>query len=172
MKAGNAAANGIANGAAKQQRSKAAGMRLYWLKDRVEQGQFKIFWEPGGKSWAGYFKKPHPPSHHAKARPACLKEKSSPSSLQGRAGLAKGHHGAKPGAQGRSHVAKDVLARALGMPAAPPGLGAGRQGWQAQGMAATGSYCWQGMLGSLPGQCSLKHKAPQQHSYSRHQLAR
>ena len=125
MKAGSAAANGITNGAAKQQQSKAAGMRLYWLKDRVEQGQFKIFWEPGDESWADYFTKHHPPTHHAKARPACLKEKSSPSGLQGRAGLAKGHQpaGKKAGvqgqAQGLSQDAKDALARALGMPVAP-----------------------------------------------------
>ena len=123
-KAGSTAANGIINGAAKQQRSKAIDMRFYWLKDRVEQGQFKIFWEPGGGNWAGYFTKHHPPSHHIKVRPAYLKEKSSPSGLQGRAGLAKGHQpaGKKAGsqrhAQGLSQVTKDAMARILARTAA------------------------------------------------------
>ena len=120
-KAGSAAANGIANGAAKQQRSKATGMRLYWLKGRVEQGQFKIFWEPGGKNWAGYFTKHHPPSHHAKVRPAYLRESSSPSGLQGCIDLIKGHQpaGAKTGVQrqvqGLTPVAKEALSRFLGI---------------------------------------------------------
>ena len=72
-----------------------------------------------------YFTKHHPPSHHIKVRPVYLKEKSSPSDLQGCAGLAKGHQpaGKKAGAQGQaqglSQAAKDALARALGMAAAP-----------------------------------------------------
>ena len=100
-------------------------MRFYWLKDRVEQGQFKIFWEPGDENWADYFTKHHPPSHHIKVRPVYLMEKSSPSDLQGCVDLIKGHQpaGKKAGAQGQaqglSQVAKDALARALGMPAAP-----------------------------------------------------
>ena len=109
----------------KQKHSKAIGMRLYWLKGRAEKGQFKIFWEPGGESWAGYFTKHHPPTHHIKVRPAYLKEKSSPRDLQGCIDLIKGRQpaGAKAGAQGQaqglSQAAKDALARALGMPAAP-----------------------------------------------------
>merc|ERR1712224_63486 len=63
MKTDNTTANGIINKTVKQQRSKAIDMRYYWLKDRVEQGQFKIFWEPGDENWADYFTKHHPPSH-------------------------------------------------------------------------------------------------------------
>ena len=104
MKAGSTSASGITNGAAKQQRSKAIGMRLYWLKDRVEQGQFKIFWEPGGENWAGYFTKHHPPTHHSKVRPIYLKEESSPSDLQGCIDLIKGHQpaGKRIGSQGQA----------------------------------------------------------------------
>ena len=124
MKAGSTAANGATNGAAKQQRSKATDMRFYWLKGRVEQGQLKVFWEPGDESWAGYFTKHHPPTHHAKVRPIYLKEKSSPSGLQGRAGLAKGHQpagkraGSQGQAQGLSQVTKDAMARILARAAA------------------------------------------------------
>ena len=125
MKTDSTTASGIINGTVRQQRSKAIDMRFYWLKDRVEQGQFKIFWEPGGENWADYFTKHHPPSHHIKVSPAYLKEKSSPSDLQGCADLIKGHQpaGKKAGvqgqAQGLSMGAKDALARALGMAAAP-----------------------------------------------------
>ena len=56
MKTDNSTASGIANGAAKQQRTKAIGMRHCWLKDGVEQGQFEIFWEPGDVNWADHFK--------------------------------------------------------------------------------------------------------------------
>ena len=56
MKAGSAAPSGITNGTVRQQRSKAIGMRFYWLKDREEQGQSKFF-------WADYFTKHHPPTH-------------------------------------------------------------------------------------------------------------
>ena len=131
------------------------------LRGRVGQGQLKISWEPGGESWAGYFKKHHSPSHHSKVRPAYLKEKSSPRGLRGGIGLAKGHQpaGAQGQAQGLSQVARDALARALGMPAAPQTWRlAGRAGrlrkWQL--LAAAGSCSWQAWLGSQPGQCPLK----------------
>eukprot|EP00536_Pseudo-nitzschia_multiseries_P005706 jgi/Psemu1/191192/e_gw1.110.12.1 len=47
LKTDNNTAEGILNGTIKQKRSKAIDMRFYWLKDRAEQGQFNIFWEPG-----------------------------------------------------------------------------------------------------------------------------
>ena len=99
-------------------------MRFCWLKDRVEQGQFKIFWEPGDENWADYFTKHHPPSHHIKVRPVYLKEKSSPRDLQGCIDLIKGHQpagtkaGAQRQAQGLTPAAKEALARFLGSHAA------------------------------------------------------
>ena len=83
--------SGITNGAAKQQRSKGIGMRCCWLKDRAEQGQFKVFWEPGDANWADCFTKHHPPTHHKKIRPACLLEDNSPADMQGCLDLIKGH---------------------------------------------------------------------------------
>jgi hypothetical protein len=46
MRTDNNTAEGIMNGTIKQNRSKAIDMRFYWLKDRVSQGQFRIYWEP------------------------------------------------------------------------------------------------------------------------------
>ena len=63
MKTDSTTANGIINDTVKQQRSKAIDMRYYWLKDRVKQDQFKVFWEPGDANWADYFTKHHPPTH-------------------------------------------------------------------------------------------------------------
>jgi hypothetical protein len=59
-------------------------MRFYWLKDRQEQGQFNIHWEPGKFNLADYPTKHHYGSHHRKVRPIYLFEgKDSPSTLQG-----------------------------------------------------------------------------------------
>ena len=43
----NSTASGIANDTVKQKRSKAIDMHFYWIRDRVRQGQFQIFWETG-----------------------------------------------------------------------------------------------------------------------------
>lgn len=83
MKTDNSTANGIMNGTIKQQRSKAIDMRFYWLKDRAEQGQFKIFWAPGDENWADYFTKHHSGPHHQQLRPVFLERPDSPGDLQG-----------------------------------------------------------------------------------------
>ena len=83
MRTDNNTAEGIMNGTIKQNRSKAIDMRFYWLKDRVEQGQFRIYWEPGHTNLADYYTKHHPPCHHKRVRPVYTYTKQSPSSLQG-----------------------------------------------------------------------------------------
>ena len=30
-----------------QKKYKAMDMRFYWINDRIEQGQFRVFWRPG-----------------------------------------------------------------------------------------------------------------------------
>jgi hypothetical protein len=39
----NTTAKGYSNGTIKQKCTKAMDMRFYWIKDRVKQGQFKIY---------------------------------------------------------------------------------------------------------------------------------
>jgi hypothetical protein len=39
-------------------------MRFYWVKDRVKQGQFHVYWGPGYQNVAYYFIKHHSPTHH------------------------------------------------------------------------------------------------------------
>ena len=60
----NSTAAGIANDNMKQKRSKAMDMRFYWIRDRVRQKQFHVYWRPGTENKADYFSKHHPDSHH------------------------------------------------------------------------------------------------------------
>lgn len=83
MKTDNNTAEGILNGTIKQKRSKAIDMRFYWLKDRAEQGQFNIFWEPGKHNLADYPTKHHLGSHHKKVRSIYLYGSDSPRTIQG-----------------------------------------------------------------------------------------
>ena len=71
------------NSTVKQQRSKAIDMRFYWLRDRVEQGQFRVYWAPGSENFADYFTKHHPPSLHKRVRPLFLHTPDSPTDMQG-----------------------------------------------------------------------------------------
>jgi hypothetical protein len=59
----NECAHGILTGTVKQKRSKAIDMRFYWLCDRIEQGQFNLYWRPGATNLADYVSKHHAPSH-------------------------------------------------------------------------------------------------------------
>jgi hypothetical protein len=68
----NACAAGIANDTIKQRRSKAIDMRFYWVRDRVRDGQYTVYWQPGITNKADYFTKHHPPSHHRTERPTYL----------------------------------------------------------------------------------------------------
>ena len=43
-------------------------MRYNWLRDRETQGQFNIYWRPGGTNLAEYFTKHHAPAHHVNVR--------------------------------------------------------------------------------------------------------
>ena len=65
----NACATGILNDKVKQRRSRAMDMRFYWLRDRVRQKQFHIYWKRGITNLADYFTKNHPTSHHIEMRP-------------------------------------------------------------------------------------------------------
>ena len=68
----NNTASDLINDRMKQKRSSAFDMRYYWVKDRVNQGQFHIFWRPGKLNLADYFTKHHAPAHHRKMRSVYL----------------------------------------------------------------------------------------------------
>jgi hypothetical protein len=60
----NSTAAGIANDSVKQKRSRAMDMCFDWIRDRVRQGQFLVYWRKGSSNRAHYFTKHHPTSHH------------------------------------------------------------------------------------------------------------
>ena len=51
----NECALGILTNSVKQWRSKAMDMRFYWIKFRIKQGQFYIYWRRGRDNLADYF---------------------------------------------------------------------------------------------------------------------
>ena len=53
-------------------------MRFYWVRDRVRQGQFHIFWRKGSLNKADYFTKHHPATHHQAIRSSYLFEPGDP----------------------------------------------------------------------------------------------
>jgi hypothetical protein len=92
----NSTAAGIMNKSVKQVRSKAIDMRFYWVRDRVDQDQFRIFWAPGRTNFADYYTKHHPPSHHRQMRPIILNHITAEDALaylQGCAKAATAHRG-------------------------------------------------------------------------------
>jgi hypothetical protein len=68
MQNDNTTATGYGNGTIKQKSTKAMDMRFYWIKDRVKQGQFNVYWGPGFQISADYFTKHHLPAHHKRMR--------------------------------------------------------------------------------------------------------
>jgi hypothetical protein len=74
----NSTATGIANDTVKQKRSKAIDMRFYWIRDRVRQGQFQVYWGKGSHNRADYFTKHHPASHHKAIRSTYLHSPDNP----------------------------------------------------------------------------------------------
>ena len=64
----NSTAHGILTSTIRQKLSKAFDMRWYWLRDRVRQRQFRVFWRRGKLNLADYFTKHHPPWYHKKMR--------------------------------------------------------------------------------------------------------
>ena len=47
-----------------QRRSRDIGMQFYWVRDRVRQGQFLVYWRAGEHNLVDYFTKYHPTRYH------------------------------------------------------------------------------------------------------------
>jgi hypothetical protein len=73
----NKTAQGILNSKMRQKLSKAFDMRYWWMKDRINQGQFNLLWAPGKFNLADYFTKHFPPWHHRKMRYKYLQKLNS-----------------------------------------------------------------------------------------------
>jgi hypothetical protein len=64
MKTDNQVAKGINEQSGKQCRSKVIDMRFYWIKDRINQGQYTLYWHPGCTNLADYYNKHFSPPHY------------------------------------------------------------------------------------------------------------
>ena len=62
----NYTAVGLTNDTVTQRRSRAINMHFYWVRDRVNQQQYHMYWAPTHQTLADYFTKHHTPSHHRK----------------------------------------------------------------------------------------------------------
>jgi hypothetical protein len=74
----NTTATGITNDCIKQKRSKAMDMRFYWIRDRVRQGQFIVYWKRGKSNRADYFTKHHLVKHHQQERSKYIQPRTVP----------------------------------------------------------------------------------------------
>ena len=74
----NSAAKGIVTAKVRQKMSKAMDMQFYWMKDRVKQKYFFVYWKPRSQNMGDYFQKHHPPHHH---REICAKYLYMPNDL-------------------------------------------------------------------------------------------
>ena len=63
IKTDNSTASGIANKSIQQCRLRSMDMRFYWVRDRVQQGQFIIYWGPGKDNRGDLYTKHHPPTY-------------------------------------------------------------------------------------------------------------
>jgi hypothetical protein len=75
LKTDNTTADDIINNTFQQKLSKAMDMRFYWVKDRVEQGQFNVGWAPGDTNMGDYSTNYHSPAHHKCMIPYYLHDK-------------------------------------------------------------------------------------------------
>ena len=65
----NTTALGVANKTIIAKRMKSMDMRLWWLRCRESQGQFRYFWGPGPNNLADYSSKAHPDIYYESQRP-------------------------------------------------------------------------------------------------------
>jgi hypothetical protein len=79
----NTTVTGYSNGTIKQKRTKVMDMRFYWIKDRVKQGQFNMYWGPGYQNLADYFTKHHSPAHHKRMREIYIHASEQPINRKG-----------------------------------------------------------------------------------------
>ena len=68
MQTDNSAAFGIVNENVRRNKSRSMDMRFFWIKDRIRQKQFLVYWGPGKKNLADYFTKHFPASTHRELR--------------------------------------------------------------------------------------------------------
>ena len=72
VKTDNKTAAAFINNTLKEKQSKSWDMRYFWLKDRITQQQFFIFWDKGSNNHGDYWTKHWSPSYHQAIRPTYI----------------------------------------------------------------------------------------------------
>jgi hypothetical protein len=83
METDNTTATGYSSGTIKQKRTTSMDMSFYWIKDRVKQGQFNVYWGPGFQNLADYFTKHHSLAHHKRMRDVYIHADERPINRKG-----------------------------------------------------------------------------------------
>jgi hypothetical protein len=83
METDNTTTTGYSNGTIKQKRTKAMDMQFYWIKDRVKQGQFNVYWGLDFQNLEDYFTKHHSPAHHKRMRDIYIHANERPINREG-----------------------------------------------------------------------------------------
>jgi hypothetical protein len=83
LRTDNSTAFGILNETIKQKRSKAMDMRYHWLRDRVRQKQFYVYWRPGRENLGDYHTKQHSAQHQKDMRRLILHQANSLQVMRG-----------------------------------------------------------------------------------------
>ena len=68
----NTTALGVISNNIRKKQSKAWDMRMFWLRDREAQEQFRFYWRPGPYMRADYHTKHFSSAHHQNERPEWL----------------------------------------------------------------------------------------------------
>ena len=69
IKTDNVTATAFIHQTMQHEKSKSWDMRYWWLKEKLVQSEFDIFWDKGVNNWADYFTKHFAPSVHQLLRP-------------------------------------------------------------------------------------------------------
>ena len=64
----NSTSVGFTNKIIANRETKSADMKLWWLRDRESQEQFRYYWAPGSENEGDYSIKHHPPIYHEAKR--------------------------------------------------------------------------------------------------------
>ena len=72
VKTDNKTASAFVNNTLKAKRSKTWDMRYFWLKDRISQSQFFIYWDKGDNNHGDYWTKHWSPTYHQRIRPTYI----------------------------------------------------------------------------------------------------
>ena len=77
----NSTAVGLANNTITKGQSRAIDMNFCWIRDRINQQQYHVYWAPAHQNLADYFTKHHAPSHCCKMRKYFVYTTASPKFL-------------------------------------------------------------------------------------------